>query len=459
VRLRAKLLLAQLPLGLALIVLGVLSVMAVSRLSRQAQLIFEDNYRSALAAQRMKEAIERLDSAALFIPVGRRDLSGDQIKHNRRRFESELKVQEGNLTEPGEAEATANLRHLWTEYLQMLDRYLTLENDDALKQFYFAELQPKFTQVKDAADEILSINQDAMVRKSQEAGNLAQSIDTIMVAATIAAGLAGVLISGSLTNRLLRPLSVLSQAVDRLGAGDFGARAVVVGRDEISDLAHQFNAMADSLQEYRSSSLGELLLAQRASQAAIDSIPDPVIVFTPDGNILKSNHSAAELTTGGHAELAAADLFDRLTPQVRALLNDARLHVLQGKGPYMPGGLEDAFAVTIGSGEHYYLLRATPVYEDRGEIVGVTVIFQDVTRLRRYDELKNNLVATVAGELGTPLHSLRMAIHLCLEGVAGPLTEKQLDLLQAGRADCQRLQTIVNELSDLARLQPSANGK
>jgi PAS domain S-box-containing protein len=242
-----------------------------------------------------------------------------------------------------------------------------------------------------------------------------------------------------------------------LGAGDFHARAAVAGRDEISDLARQFNTMADSLLEYRSSSLGELLLAQRASQAAIDSIPDPVIVFASDGNILKSNHEAAKLTTNGHVELAAADLFDRLNPQVRNLLGEARLHVLQGKGPYMPGGLEDAFRVTTADGDHYYLLRATPVYEDRGEVAGVTVIFQDVTRLRRYDELKNNLVATVANEFRTPLRSLRMAIHLCREGTAGPVTEKQLDLLQAGREDCERLQSIVNELSDLAKVQPAEN--
>ena len=83
------------------------------------------------------------------------------------------------------------------------------------------------------------------------------------------------------------------------------------------------------------------------------------------------------------------------------------------------------------------------------------MIFQNVTRLRRYDELKNNLVVTVANELRGPLGSLRMALHLCLEGTVGPLSEQQLDLLQAGREDCERLQAIVNELSDLAKMQPT----
>jgi signal transduction histidine kinase len=45
-----------------------------------------------------------------------------------------------------------------------------------------------------------------------------------------------------------------------------------------------------------------------------------------------------------------------------------------------------------------------------------------------------------------------MAIHLCLEGAAGPVTDKQSDLLHAGREDCERLQGVVDELIDLSRL-------
>ena len=99
------------------------------------------------------------------------------------------------------------------------------------------------------------------------------------------------------------------------------------------------------------------------------------------------------------------------------------------------------------------MLRASPIYEDQGQITGATAILQDVTKLRRFDELKNDLVATVAHEFRTPLTSLRMAIHLCLEEVAGPLNEKQADLLYAAREDCERLQRTVDELLDLARIQ------
>ena len=95
----------------------------------------------------------------------------------------------------------------------------------------------------------------------------------------------------------------------------------------------------------------------------------------------------------------------------------------------------------IATGRRSSLLspQARPPFTTGGEIRGATVILQDVTRLRRFDELKNDLVATVAHEFRTPLTSLRMAIIFASKA-AGPLTEKQADLLYAAREDCERLQ-------------------
>jgi signal transduction histidine kinase len=67
--------------------------------------------------------------------------------------------------------------------------------------------------------------------------------------------------------------------------------------------------------------------------------------------------------------------------------------------------------------------------------------------------LKNDLVATVAHEFRTPLTSLRMAVHMCAEEAAGPLTAQQADLMAAARQDCERLQGIVDDILDLSRIQ------
>src|SRR5262249_61607378 len=119
-----------------------------------------------------------------------------------------------------------------------------------------------FNAVKDGADEILAINQDAMVHKSDQAIASATRARTAIIVVGALALAAGLVASITLTTRILRPLSVLSQAVRRVGHGGLVARARLHGKDEIAGLARDFNTMAEHLEQYRKSSLGELLVAQ-----------------------------------------------------------------------------------------------------------------------------------------------------------------------------------------------------
>jgi two-component system, NtrC family, sensor histidine kinase KinB len=441
-----KLALGFAPLALAVLIISIAGGVFLTRLGRSSERVLEDNYRTVLAVQRMMESVEQLDSSALLIIAGQHEEAPTEAA--RRRFEDALRTQESNITEVGEQEATRKLRVAWTDYLQRYDRF-RLENEPrALHKEYFESLRPAYVAVKGAADPILAMNQDAMVRKSDEARQTADRSVTLLIVVSIAGLLVALFASTIITGRLLRPLSVLGQATRRLGEGDLAARALVEGQDEIATLAADFNAMAERLQKYRASSLGELLEAQRASQATIDSLPDPVLVMAVEGHLLQANR-AAEGTLKVSVESGLASL----DPTVRGIVDRVRQHVATGKGAYVPRGLDDAVRVTTPEGERHLLPRATPVYAEEGNVVGSTIILQDVTRLLRFEELRNNLVATVAHEFRTPLTSLRMAIHLLTEQHVGPLTGKQADLVYAAREDCDRLQSMVDELLDRSRIQ------
>ena len=343
------------------------------------------------------------------------------------------------------------LRARWELYLNRCNSYVKTEDPAALSAAYFQSLAPAFLAVKETADEVLGLNQDAMVHKSERARRTAQRLIYSTATAALLAMALGVLASTILTARLLQPLARLGQAARRIGAGDLDARAQVEGSDELSQLSSEFNAMADHLQRFRRSSLGELLQAQQAAQSIIESLPDPVLLFDTGGRLLTVNQAAErmlEVNVRSLTEPLAA-----LPPAIVAAVVRVRSHVLSGRGPYVPRDFGEAVSKTTTEGERYLLPRATPVYGERGGVQGVSVILQDITRLRRFDELKNDLVATVAHEFRTPLTSLRMSIHLCLEEVVGPLTAKQTELLAAAREDCERLQAFIDDLLDLARLQ------
>jgi signal transduction histidine kinase len=222
-------------------------------------------------------------------------------------------------------------------------------------------------------------------------------------------------------------------------------RAQVTSRDEVGELARELNTMADHLERYRKSSLGDLLEAQLAAQATIDSLPDAVLVIGLDGSLRHANQAAESILK---VDPATPNALAMLEPNVRAVVEKLRAHVAGGHGAYV-ANLEEAVAV----GTRALLPRAAPLYAEEGDVIAATIVLQDVTRLRRFEELRNDLVATVAHELRTPLTSLRMAIHLLCEQQIGALNDKQADLAFAAREDCDRLQSIVDELLDLSRIQ------
>ena len=68
-------------------------------------------------------------------------------------------------------------------------------------------------------------------------------------------------------------------------------------------------------------------------------------------------------------------------------------------------------------------------------LVGAVTLLEDVTHLSEISRLKSEFIAAASHELRTPLTSVQMGIHLLLEGAAGPLDERQQEILQVCRED------------------------
>lgn len=445
--LRGKLVLIQAPFFVAIALMALVSVVAVTNLGAKSQEILKDNYRSVLAAQRMDEAVERLDDVAVghLLGAGAGGLAEGARVHFET-FERELAVEEANITEPGERDLAARVRGDWSRVRTLFGEMQAIKERPELAGFYSARLMPALSRVRAGSAEILGLNQDAMVRKSDRTLAASRRLQLFMLACWALATVAALTSAWFMTRRLIRPLTALQQAVKRVGEGDLAARATPEGKDEVAMLAQDFNAMAERLQQYRRSSLGELLAAQQAAQASIDSLPEPIIIFGTTREVISVNRSTEKL-------LGRIDSLADLDPQLASLINRVLDHVFEGKGAYLPRGLDETVRVKGPNGEHYLLPTANPLRDEEGTAIGVTLGLQDVTRFKRFDELKDDMVSTVAHEFRTPLTSIRMAIHICLEEIAGPLTPKQNEMLSAAREECERLQVLVDDLLDLSRLQ------
>ena len=84
---RARLFAGYVTLVVALAALGAWSAWRLYEMGSVARRIIADNYVSVVAAQDMKESLERQDSAAFFELLGRHDRAASQLAENRRRFD------------------------------------------------------------------------------------------------------------------------------------------------------------------------------------------------------------------------------------------------------------------------------------------------------------------------------------------------------------------------------------
>src|SRR5262245_9289543 len=75
------------------------------------------------------------------------------------------------------------------------------------------------------------------------------------------------------------------------------------------------------------------------------------------------------------------------------------------------------------------------------------------TRLVEVDQMKKDFISHVSHELKAPLASMQETTHLLLEGIPGPLKDKQRRLLELNLQSGKRLAQMIGNILDLSRLE------
>ncbi len=444
--LRRKLALGFLGLLMIIAGIGVHNITRITSLGQSIEVILRENYRSVVACQQMKEALDRMDSGAVFVLLGAYQKGNGQIVQQEALFEKALRAELANITLPGEGEKAESLKRLYDQYRSSIG---VMANPafgrEARRKKYFDELQPLFQKIKKTADDIERMNQRNMVEMDTRAKLQAASVRRQMYLMLLASTLVAASFLFLTGKWILTPITRLIYSANEIRKGNLDLVVQSGSRDEIGQLSEAFNEMAASLREFRRTDQARLLRIQRSTQQAFDSLPDAIAVLNAEGEVEVATGAARDafgLKPGGSAREGAF-------PWMAVLFEEA---LRKGRVVELEGG-QAVVQRFVRNEEKFYRPRAVPILDPGREPAGVVLIFQDVTQQRRQDEMKRGVISTVSHQLKTPLTSIRMALHLLLEEKIGGLTPKQADLLVAAREDADRLHTIVDELLDIGRME------
>lgn len=456
--LRTRLLLGLSAFVGALIVLGGWSAWHLWRMSALSERIMAENYDSVVAAQNMKESLERQDSAGLFVLLDRWDRAVPQLREHRIRFDAAYERAAGNITEPGEAEVIQAIGRNRDDYYRRFDRFVLdaqgkgssgQRPSGAMAGEYFQQLEPLFTELRGQCDRLLTLNQDAMRRKAAEAAALGRRWFVTTLGTAVALVIGGIGFAIFLSSSILGPVRQLTDATSRMAAGQLDTVVEIRSRDELGVLAGRFNDMAERIRQLRRSDLGKILVAQQTAEAAVDSLYDPVVVTDGEGRVQRINR-AAEPLFGSEAAVLGKPIREVTTDPRLSL---AVLNVLESQEAVASEESAAIVPLVVDGVERSFRQRTTPMRDADGRLVGAVMLLEDITHLREIDRLKSEFIAGASHELRTPLTSLEMGVHLLLEGSAGELSPKQLEILSMCRDDAMRLDKLVKDLLDLSRIE------
>lgn len=107
----------------------------------------------------------------------------------------------------------------------------------------------------------------------------------------------------------------------------------------------------------------------------------------------------------------------------------------------------------INTGKNILRAISAPALGPDNSIVGSVTVLEDITAFKHLDEMKSDFVNMVAHELRSPLVSIRQQNSVLVEGLAGPLQEKQQDFLEKGMKKIDSLLELINDLLDIAKIE------
>lgn len=231
----------------------------------------------------------------------------------------------------------------------------------------------------------------------------------IFAVAALLVLLAAVLIGLVIANQLARPIGRLIVAAERVRSGDLTTRVEEGAADEeLSSLARAFNRMTNQLAAQRSELMqayGQIDERRRFTETVLSGVSAGVIGLEADGRINLPNRRASELA-GVDLDAAVGLPLAGVLPEFAPLLAALR------QGGAAATERDRTAEIRIGpASNRRTLLARIGVEQQRGEVTGYVLTFDDITELLSAQRKAAwaDVARRIAHEIKNPLTPIQLS--------------------------------------------------
>lgn len=196
------------------------------------------------------------------------------------------------------------------------------------------------------------------------------------------------LLSSRLSQAMIKPIKDLEFVTSRIAQGEFDRRVRITSEDEIGELGKTFNNMGDKLENM----LREVKDKQNKLEAILKSMDSGVVAVDKEFKIIMINPYAKKLFQI-KKEIIGKNLKDSI--------GDFHLETL------FKNKKDEYKEITICCPEKKILRVKTADIISKYDLIGTVAVVQDVTDIKKLENMRAQFVANVSHELKTPLTSIK----------------------------------------------------
>lgn len=270
---------------------------------------------------------------------------------------------------------------------------------------------------------------------SQIEASISRLRQTVLTAALLAA-LVAMLLAMLIAERSALPLRRLTRVADRMAAGDLSARLLPSSRDEVGQLTSAFNHMAEQLHE----KVDNLAEERGRLAAVLEHMADGVLIADGDGKVQLINPAAARLLRTSAMRATGLSLAQ--------VVRHHRLIDLWKRCREQEKEQVEAMEIR----RYGLFLQAIVTPFQQVDARGYLFIIQDLTRVRRLENMRRDFISNISHELRTPLAGLKALVDTLRDGAIEdpPAAERFLTRMDA---EVDAMTQMVQELLELSRIE------